>query len=260
MNPSTSFSIGRLGYLLRRDLLQDYRTILIAFVVVIGILKVNAIANTWNGQSLGQFHEFMFPFLLFLGGTIFTTSIFNELNDASRRHTYLSLPASTLEKFISKYLVSSIGFVIFTIVAYWIFALLIGLFAYLAFGSEIAHFKPFSSLNLELMKVYFAVHSVAFLGAIVFDKFAFFKTGISCMALILLTAIITYLFMRIVFWDLFDGWSITNNTANKDLTLDDSVENMMNEWGESVFKFLIFFVFTPLVLATAYFKLKEREV
>lgn len=120
MNTGKCFSFTRLGWLLRRDFMENWKAYLIRFsgpyaaiicIMLIGYLKE---------PSFGDFSEMicgLFTAYFFIGGIVSASSIMEVMNTQQKRVSFLMLPATLLEKFVARALLVSVGFVGMMIVA-----------------------------------------------------------------------------------------------------------------------------------------------
>jgi hypothetical protein len=188
------FSPKRFGQLLLRDVSNGYRGWLIAAAAVAGVvILLSVITGLGPSRAAGSgspgVYGLFFPFL-FIGGFISTSFAFRELRDSGTAISFLTLPASTFEKFASKLLVTTVGFTLgsllfFTAVA----AVSEGLNA-LLFGAGRGMLNPFAPDVLRAAGTYMLAQSVFFLGSIWFRKAAFVKTVLwLCVAGFVLAAV-----------------------------------------------------------------------
>lgn len=121
---------------------------------------------------------FLYNVMLYGGGLLITGSIFNELHEPMRATAYLMLPCSTLERLLSKWVLSSIGYALGLLVAYY------GLSWTSLFLSITISNHPFTPLNIFQTSLwlsignYILLQSIFFLGATYFKKFSLIKTTV----------------------------------------------------------------------------------
>ena len=104
-----NFSVRRLGLLLRRDFSVGYKSVFIAMAAVGGFVILVSVLSALV-RKFGPIHFQLYLPLLFLGGFIVTSLIFKELHLNGQGVFYMTLPGSNLEKFLSKLLVTSLGY------------------------------------------------------------------------------------------------------------------------------------------------------
>ena len=253
------FQPTRFIHLLKKDGIYDQkRTWLVAGAILI-IMLCTILFWAWDGDnSTPYFYDDMFPGLLFAGGFLYTSFAFRDLDSPDTGHLYLSLPASNFEKFLSKFLITTIGFVLTLIVSWWLFSVITGGIIESFFDMEVRQFKPLTGDNWLYLKVYFVLQSLFFLGAVMFRKYAAVKTIVSGFALMFGLVLIVLLIIRIVFNEFFDGFEPTMSDRDMMPTpwFQDFAEHRL--FGFSQF---IFWIVLPLFFWTvSYFKLKEQEI
>ena len=265
MNPIKSFDIRRIGLLMKKEIFYQRRApwiIVGAVFIALMFFHILMASEKPGPNDLPANHIIFYIITLLTLGTIFTSSAFNELNYKSSAHHYLSIPASTLEKLISKWLVTGFLFVVAFNVFYFLYTLLSNVLTSSLFGISAPTFNPFEP-QLELdgftpfffSKLYLAFHTVYLAGAIYFGKFAYFKTVIaqSTISLIMIGLIagLTSLFMW-PFWG--------ENFANIRVQHDDWLMDKIGVVLPTIGWMLLFVVFPLWMLSYSYFKLKETEV
>jgi hypothetical protein len=260
MQLTSYFQPNRFGHLLKKDLLFDQkRTWLVAGAAFI-VLFVTILFWAYDGDNDAvTFANEFFPALLFGGGIFYTSLAFKELDEQNTGMLYLSLPASNFEKFFSKFLITTIGFVLFLIVSWWLFTAISGSIIKGFFDMEVYSFTPFDSENWLLIKVFFIVQSLFFLGAITFKKYTAVKTIASGFIASFLVIGVVLLIIRIVFYDYFDGFRpIGPQDANlrPSMWLQDFAMYSLKGFG----KFMLWIVLPIFFWTVSYFKLTEKEI
>ena len=213
------FKPRRFAQLMLRDLAGGYRSMLVAMAAVAGtVLLVSAL--TVFGRKLGgavtgvgNLHFNFYNNLLFLGGFIISSLAFREVRQNGGGMFYLALPASSLEKFASKLLATSVGYALGSIVFYTAVAAASEGINRLVFGFGNAFFNPFDRGVLEALGYYLVAQSVFLLGSIWWRKLAFVKTVLLLQAVAVGVALVAGVAMRIAFWKYFRGSNIDLDTV-----------------------------------------------
>src|SRR6056297_1494334 len=107
-------SYKRVALLIQRDIFSGYKTILVIIGAIAALLVTFDILNFTlfrAGEEVGH-HPDTFSTILFIGGFLATSSIFKEVHRRESAQSYLMLPASPLEKVISRILISNIGWIL----------------------------------------------------------------------------------------------------------------------------------------------------
>lgn len=193
------FSGERLWLLLRRDVIDGYRSLLTISAALTGIIFVTAMIAT-DGSEVGRsFYLSWFGALLFLWGIFATSRAFRELHDKTRNEAYLLLPASEVEKTVARLLMVTVGLVGFLLVFVGIASLLVEGVRLLLIGERNAYFDPLDPRVWNLIPGYLFFQSMYFLGATWFRKAHLVKTTLALMLICVFLAAFTMLVVRIVF-------------------------------------------------------------
>jgi len=251
------FSPSRFLNLLREETASGYKIpIIVASVVFVflGIIFILSVA----GQDNRSFHEVWYGIILLAGGFYFTSTSFNELNQKEERMNYLALPASVFEKFSMKLLITSLGYLIGFTLIYWIFAQVIDTITQRYFEWSFEPFDITTDGFPTFIKLYLVLQSIFILGAVTFNRFAFFKTLFTIGILGLVIGIFTGLCFRGIFAEYFQ--SFFEPKDNVGIIPDIAFRNFMQYTAWPIIQNIFWYVLAPVMWIVAYFKLKEREV
>lgn len=258
------FSLFRLGRLLLLDIRFWARPILLgAAAITLGVILLSPLAAfSHSGQS---FHAIMYGWILEFGGLVFTSRIFLELRHPLTSQSYLLLPASIEEKFLSRYLLSSVGYVLFSFIGYQCLQLLSEGINALLVGRTNPLFFPNRFFHLHILAVYLAMQTLFFAGAVYFRKYSFIKTWFLMSALLFLLGIFGYGLIRLFFMGYFEGAqphrSVIFAFAQMGVTGDLYVAFYpLKMWLTWVLRIFFWGVMPVCALAFAYFRLRETEV
>jgi hypothetical protein len=215
---NTAFKPRRFAQLLLRDLAGGYKSLLVAMAAVAGsvilISALTVLGRKLAGASTGaDFYPNMFVNILFLGGFIVTSFAFREVRQNGGGIFYLTLPASSLEKFASKLLATSVGYALGSLVFFTAAAAVSEGVNRLIFGFGNYFFNPFEQGILESLGYYLIFQSVFLLGSIWWRKLAFVKTVLMLQAVAVGIALVAGVALRIVFARYFRGWEIDFGTV-----------------------------------------------
>ncbi len=265
MNQIKAFDLSRVGLLIKKEIFYQRRA---PWIIVAGVFVFLLIFNLLMAEDSDQVNDLpgnqviFYVLTLLTLGTVFTSASFNELNNKSSAHHYLSIPASSLEKLISKWLITGIFYVVAFNIFYIIFWLFSDVVTGSLFGIKGGVFNPFESrIEMDLYspwffsKLYLALHTIYLAGAVYFRKFSYFKTAVAqgfiFFTLLGLIAGIGSLF----FYDIWaEGMHVNGN----------KIGPMIGESGGAFLmglgKIMLWVVFPLWMLTYSYFKLKETEV
>jgi len=265
MKSSLTLNPGRIGLLLKKEVFYESKKLWIAIgaifvLMTIGIFAVGADSSDLVGVNY-YVHEGWYSFFLVMGGFVYSSYAFSELNDKLERASYLSLPASHLEKFTSKWLQTFIFFPIAFTILYFIYSWIIYfIFQYFDYIS-LMPLQIFSTVKGEYIvftaiKSFMASQAIFLLAAVTFRKFEFFKVILTMFGLSIIFLIISGIGFRIIFADLFNG-IFTNNMVrvlpgdNLTFTTEDFIPSIIGRVACIVLPIFFWIV--------GYFKLTEKE-
>jgi len=254
METNSFFDINRLKYLIQRDFSINYKTMLIASGAITGFLMfIGTITIIFGDKSMNEQNILgMIMPTLIIAGLISTSLVFSELNSPHRGYLYLTLPASAFEKLISSWLVTSVFYVIFSIVLLFILNVYYIIIAEAFTSKSIPLINIFSIEVLKPFGIYMVVQSIFLLGAIYFRRVNFLKTILAWFVVFIIISLYTGLLGKI----LFNHFSVDNTMMNHSNDLKLTIENII----VPVAKLLFWFALAPFFLIVSYFRLKERQV
>ena len=120
MNTNRYFSFSRLGLVMKRDLMENWKTNLYR---LLGPYAGFLLVMWFSSMNMTNFSEFSdivsgaFFSVLFFGGSFTASYVLETMNTQQKRTSYLMLPATSFEKFLARFLYVTIGFVVLSTVA-----------------------------------------------------------------------------------------------------------------------------------------------
>jgi hypothetical protein len=156
--------------------MRSYRALLVLTGTAALVALILSVLGAYDRIVGDAFYRVLFLTSLFAWGTIGTSLCFNDMHGRSTNTAFLLLPASALEKTLSRLVVYSIGafvyLLVFTTVLSWLFEAI----NLATLDVRRAFFSPFDPLVWSLLPHYLAVQGLFFLGAAWFRKAQFVKT------------------------------------------------------------------------------------
>lgn len=268
-------SFRRIGRLLLKDLYEDYRGILIGVGALTGILLLNYLLNGLGGadnslvQPGGRFafsssnsvlHMTYFTLTLFIGGFIITSRAFLEVHTKNRSHDWLMLPASPIEKYLSRLVLTSAGVAVGMVAYYALFSLFGSALMLLFFHRAYALFNPLDGAVWMLVLNYIVLQSMFFAGAIYFKKLHFIKTVLVLAGFGVILALLIGGVALKLFWNELVYLDMHGTLAHADLV---SVQPRLLAAGKGVtvvLQIMYWGVLAPIFWIVAYFRVREAEV
>jgi len=205
------------------------------------------------GGSEGTYSGFLFPAALFIGGALVSSRCFKKAHLPGFGMDYLMVPATVGEKFVSRVLMTCVGYAlavaVFTLA---LSALVIGL--RVAFGHESSDlYKPWTLDTLRSIASYAVVNAVFVCGSLYFPRHALVKTALALGVFALVTAIyMSYL-----------GRTVMRGTGWSDWLrlLQDG------QWGSldlgktvGLLRTVLYYALAPLFWVVGWLRLRELQV
>ncbi|MBI1782555.1 MAG: hypothetical protein HYR66_14510 [Sphingobacteriales bacterium] len=274
-----SFSINRWGLLMGKHWSENRKK------YTLGVAAIASLMLLWYGFMIivgeGLSEDIQGPTYfvgLFIIGCIYASLLFGDLADKPKGISYLSVPASHLEKVLCNLF---FGVIVFFFVYLAIYYIVTPPMLALSNAVKEARWKTdggsYPFIKSHLVNVFhfgrgngedvfylfhlgfFAVQATFILGSVYFTRFSFIKTVIS----VLLIWLFLFLFLAKVLGPMMPDGSYFNGLTNWSLMSDGNAPNkviMLPKWIESTTTFLFKFGFAPLFWVVTYFRLKEKEI
>jgi hypothetical protein len=199
----------------------------------------------------------LFTIILLLAGTIFTSTVFADLGDNKKAISWLTLPASHFEKYLVVWLYSFLVLVVIYTSCFYI--VLLFLISIKQFPNQ--HTEVFDIFyrggGAQVFLLYGFLHSIAFWGAIRFERQHFIKTAFIFFIGIALLIIINHLMQYVmlgkgIMMDVpFGGVVFMENNRMKEINI--TVDQQGHILSLIVVLSFIFWI-------AAYYRLKEKQV
>jgi hypothetical protein len=120
MNANRYFSFSRLGLVMKRDFMENWKTNLYRFL---GPYAAFLLVMWFSSMNMTNFNEFSdivsgtFFSVLFFGGSFTASYVLETMNTQQKRISFLMLPATSFEKFLARFLYVTLGFVVLSTIA-----------------------------------------------------------------------------------------------------------------------------------------------
>lgn len=240
-----NFNISRLSHFIQRQVALNLTPMLIAAGGIFGLLLVVSVFTAYvDPVDIREISAF-YMVTLFIGGFIFTSRIFSELNSPQKSYFYLTLPVSTLEKVIGSWVLSSPVYVVVFSIGIFIVYLITSLVA----GTNHASISDiFNTSYFKIIGIYMVLQTVFFLGAAYFRNYNFLKT---LLALFILQVIIGS-YGGLLGWMLFGG-----NLQSEDFS--GSFQYFVEHTVPQIAHVFFWYLLALFLLVVSYFSLKERQ-
>ncbi|MBD3391978.1 MAG: hypothetical protein GF410_08155 [Chitinivibrionales bacterium] len=254
MKSAWQINARRLALLMRNDILSQSRPILLTAGAAFSFLFVAWGISLFTGHS-HDFYPFFFGATVLMGGIVLTSLSFSELHHGLKGIAYLTLPGSLVEKYISKLVLTSVGFAGATVVFFYLFSLVAALIARLAFGNSMPVFDVTADGIAGYLITFLTIHPLVFFGGIYFKRLALVKTLLCVFSFLIGLGIV----MLFVGWPLFAG--IDGAVAMHNLF--SNLSEFFRVHGRALAaagKMLTRFVMPVFFIGLGYLRLTEYEV
>jgi len=210
-----------------------------------------------------------FGFFLLTGGFLLTSMAFSDMADPVKAQTYLMLPASPPEKFLSRYFLTSWLTVAGGLAVYCIFWLAASFGRSVFGGASMPLNEPFHRLLFRSIVYFLAIHPLFFLGSILFRRWAFPKILLAQAVFSLVLYLFTAGLGRLVFRGFFFPPSeqiLLHGTETYLLpplyssSLFVPFRWLGYAWTAIFFFWWPFWILPPLLLLAAYHRFRETEL
>lgn len=240
-------SLQRLGRLLRNDLVRSYRSLLVVSGTVAIVALLVSVLGAFDGVVGDDFYRVLFTAALFTWGTIGTSLCFNDMHGRATNTAFLLLPASALEKTLSRLIVYTVGSFLYLLLLTTVLSWLFEAVNVAVFDVRRPFFSPLDRDVWLLLPHYLVVQGVFFLGAAWFRKAQFVKTvGVAALIVLALGALAIGLLWLFAAGMRFEGdWESAYGPF---------------EWLVDALRWAYFVVLPPLFWFVAWLRVTETQV
>lgn len=258
---NNTFSFRRFSLLFSKHTTEYYKTYLLSAAVLFFLLTLGlGFACYKSGGTIAEKGQFVVFLFVFLGaGSIFTSMIFVDFGDKRKSISMLTLPVSHFEKYLLAWLYSFVVFQLVFLLSFYTVDFLVLTIGKSWRDQEFKMLDVFSARGEYrfVFLFYMVFHSLAFLGAIFFEKTHFIKTAF----VVFLLSVLMFLVNQPIVTALFDvklekiapfvGLGIIEGGRYYEVNPLPSIGPVMLSLS---------FTIVVLLWIGAYFKLKEKEV
>jgi len=278
---NNTFNIKRFGLVFRKDFMENLKRYALLFLTMFGIMVIVSIFVSWNyyhNLEVRGFHNstphnvglltFM-SFAFVAGGLLFASTIMTPMNSKLKRISFLITPSSNFEKFFSRWIIVTIGYVLSFFVAMWIAdALRVAVITAYYPDLEIKfldltkliypgdNYSPEYMIPKEFFTtfvfMYLLFQSLFLLGATIWEKASFVKTFVAI-------SVIIFAYIMVCRWAILlsyeEGLNGFGNVLNSfSINNEDTTKKILM----LLKTFLSVFTLTNWILA--FFRFRESEI
>lgn len=256
-----AFSFPRLGLLLRNDIASSWKRILYAtlgLLILMTILYFIQVQDVVEHGSIPPFFSEWFGTLLMIGGFILSSYAFYELSHKEKAMSFFMVPASQLEKWLSRFLLTSIGFALYFWLSFGLISLISEGLSMMIFGAKLGSFEWTGETTWLLLRMYLVFQSIFMAGSVLLGKLSYLKTPLVLVIVAMALALIAYLTLQLLMWNISEpGWEIEPMGHYRNSA---AFSNFMKTTFASTMRFLYWWVLAPFFWVVSYVGLTEKEV
>ena len=175
MQVETSFQPKRIYLLIRNAIVLNRSSILISTAALAGVLILISLADAYGSLS-PHFHRNAYLIVFFPAGFLLTSRTFKTLHDPVKGYAWLLLPASNLEKALSRILLTTLIYIVGSLVVYLLFSFVCEGLNQVILGRRHPFFNPLDRVILNCVLTYISIQAPFLIGAVYFKKHALSKT------------------------------------------------------------------------------------
>lgn len=263
-------------------MMENWKRYILLFLTMLGIMAIVLIWQSIqyyrvverDGNSYMNLNTDMLSALLLMFGAfgiLFASTFMSPMNSKVKRIVYLVNPSSNLEKYLSRWIIVTVGYLIAFFAALWIVdALRVGICSarfpalevkfldltkliYTGDGWKNNEYIFEHELFIIVTSLYFLVQSIFILGSTFWEKTGFIKTFIAA-------AVIILVFILLCRWTIILSYGGFNNFGSVLNSFDPVKKENISENQAFVFAVAVISVFTLANWILAFFRLRESEI
>ncbi len=252
--PNMYFNPSRLWLLLKLEIFQSRKGLLLTIVITFGLLFFLGflIVPVAEYSKVYDSHSGAYAFALLTGGFILSSLAFHGLRNTLSRIQYLTLPVSSLERFICMWLLTSVGWIILFTLTFTLYTWIANPIGQLLFRDvTFRAFDPFGKTAWHAIRYYFVIQGIFLAGAAFSRGYVLPKTLFILILFSMACMFIAWFFMRdLTYPDIDDIMSVEPNPLTD--------RPVFKFW--LLFQWLFWWVLPPLSWILTYLGLKDQEV
>jgi hypothetical protein len=178
MNDNVWLSPRRFGRLLVLDGIRFAKLAGLLAAIAAGLLALGALLAGRPGPRI-EYAAFLFGPFLYLGGWALAAGALGDMHNPLCAPRFLTVPASTVEKTLSRLLLVTAAFALGTMALFWAQSAIASLLSRLLRGYSLPVFDPFSSAVARTVRGMVVSAALFFFGGAVFRTHPFVKTALT---------------------------------------------------------------------------------
>ena len=264
---NNTFDFNRFSLLVKRQWVENRKLFLMAIFGVTGILVIiNSLIMTWETGFLnggGRFAIFLLS--LFFAGSVFANYVLKDLSDKNSSTSFLLVPASHFEKFLTGVFYTFIVFPTVFLTLFYVIDL-----GFVSIGNNIKdglkvpgikntqiytymiNNKDIREMLDEILGYWLVIQAFILVGAAQFEGRSYIKTASAGFAVLFLIGFTAYLSNELFLDDIILQFQHKGYSRE----LIKPTKQLLN----TILEITLIYVLPSILLVIAYFKLKEKQV
>lgn len=255
-----TFNFSRLWLLIKKQWFDNAKLYLLSLLAMLGLLTVVFIlwASFQGGYRFDEEDTYViFSIFLFSIGPVFASTTFNALGDKAKATYWLTIPATHLEKLLCGIFYSLIVFTLVYVLGFFIIQRATFFFVQLNPKNEIVWMKKTAEMFKVIFLFFIAIQSLFIVGSVYFERFSFIKT---LLAALLISFVFTFTVQFLIHNFFPDGIGMRGLTTVSLYGENETKIYRLAPWIEKVLNLMLQYIWAPVLLVAAYFRLKEKEI
>lgn len=257
--------------IVREFALNKINLLIIAASMILVSMIVTYVKGIYSPDTVGYYQHTMryynsYPIVVVIYCVVVTAFIFYDLNMPDKEIDYLMLPSSPLEKYLTKFLLTTIGFGLLAGFALAINTMQVN---FLNGGRYTTNYgKIIVPEYWRYLQGYLIIHSIFFFGSVYFRKMELAKVILTIISLMTIIYFFTQFLREIGLVDLMKlkeylaiGYSGFNDEQNQVPTIQSITKlRSVYEDVESISKWMLSYLAPPFFWVLGFTRLREIEV
>ncbi len=244
-----SLNIKRLFWILKKEAIEQPLLLLTVSILVpfVYLILKGLISHPYSIE-----HESivgLFTIFLFIGGSVFASTVFSDLYDKHKNLSWLMLPASTLEKFLAQLILSTVFYIGILLLGFFFASCAANALLQIALNYDIGWFHPFEPGVWLFISKFLLFHALFFLGAAYFKRYVFIKT----IAFLFALMIVTFILLFLITYSQYSDALFTARGVDVQLSFQ-----FLSDYGQWI-RWTVFYLLPPLFWVIAYRKIRRVE-
>jgi hypothetical protein len=279
---NNTFNFKRFGLVFRKDLMENGKRYILLFLTMLGIMTI---ILTWQSldyyssvKKFGSNYENINTNLLLslsaifgVFGLLFASTFMSPMNSKTKRIAYLISPSSNLEKFLSRWIIVTIGYIIAFFITLWITDVLrVGICSarfpdlevkfldltkliFTGEGWKNNEYVFEKDLFIIVISMYFLFRSIFILGSTFWEKAGFIKTFTA-------GTVISLAFILLCRWAILLCYEDFDRFGNVLNSFEPINKERINREQAIIFTAFVISAFTLTNWILSFFRLRESEI